>query len=276
MIIEYSARSNVGMVRANNEDNLFVNGVILPSDKCESSFAIDGNTRSVALFAVCDGMGGEENGEIASQIAVQTLSEFSGLIATTASDTPDCLNEAVQSFVNEVNERIRSEIELSGKRMGTTLALAMISDNEICCFNMGDSRIYSLKRTMFRQITNDHTLAAERIRGGSRANGYVMENNTGNKLTRCIGIGDALTVERYPPIKGPCRMLICSDGLTDMVDSVEIENTMRVSSRVSDAADTFIKLSLINGGNDNVTVIAIDVKYSNMHVLGRYLKMLKR
>jgi len=266
----------MGMVRTNNEDNLFVNGVFLPPDVCESAFAIDGNTRSAAIFAVCDGMGGEENGEIAAQIAVKTLSDLSDLIIASASNSPDKLNEAVQSFVNEVNERIRTEADVSGMRMGTTLALAMISDIDTRCFNMGDSRVYCLKKAVFKQITNDHTLAAERIVPGSRIYDHAIATDVGNKLTRCIGIGNVLTVERYPPILGKCRLLICSDGLTDMVSAAEIEDVMRTYDRVSDAADAFIKLSLTNGGNDNVTVIVIDIKYSTMHVLRKCLKRLKR
>ena len=257
MEIEYSARSHVGRVRGNNEDNLYVDGVILTPDMRERPFSIDGSTRSAAVFAVCDGMGGEDNGEIASLLAVQALLNAEGQIK---SNIPERLEETVQSYVKEVCESIRTETESSGKRTGTTLALAVICEKGIYCFNSGDSRIYGLKKSDFWQITNDHNLAAEHIRNGIITKNQAADVINGNKLTRCMGIGNVSDVESSPPVTGDCRILICSDGLTDLLNDGEIENFLRTSTRAANAADYLLQSALEKGGKDNVTVIVLDVK----------------
>lgn len=272
MTVEYSARSHVGRVRGNNEDNLYADGVILTPDIREHSFAIDGSAYFPAVFAVCDGMGGEEDGEIASHMAVQAIFTYAEKIK---SKIPGHLDKIIQSYVNNVNELILSEVNIYGKRMGTTLALTVAAESGIFCFNLGDSRIYCLQRKSFRQITNDHTLAAEQIRNGIITTEQAAYVKNGNKLTRCIGIGDKLTVESYPPILGKCRILICSDGLTDMVSEAKIENVLRGYEGASDAADHLLDTALKNGGKDNVTVIVIDIKDSKIPFLHSIVNKLK-
>ena len=252
MTIDYSARSHVGRVRGNNEDNLYVDGVTLTTNMRERPFTIDGTSALPANFAVCDGMGGEDNGEIASLLAVKELHNIRERIKSGLSER---LGETVQSYVNKVNESIRSETNLTGRRTGTTLALAVLSENGVYCFNLGDSRIYSLQRTDFKQTTNDHSL--------------------GNKLTRCIGIGDSQDVEEYPPILGDCRILICSDGLTDMVSESVIEKILRASERTSNAADYLLNEALTNGGKDNVTIIVADIKDTKKPFFHSFVKILK-
>jgi protein phosphatase len=122
---------------------------------------------------------------------------------------------------------------------------------------MGDSRIYCLTQSSFKQITNDHTLT------------------DGRKLTRCIGIGNVINAESYPAISGKCRILICSDGLTDMVGDSEIENVMKVSERTADAANTFLGLALKNGGRDNITLIVADINAHRTPLFRGILNKLK-
>lgn len=269
MIVEYSARSHIGKVRGNNEDNLYADGVILTPDIRERSFAIDGSTGFPAVFAVCDGMGGEEDGEMASQLAVQTLFSFVEKIKSNVSCRID---EVIQSYVNVVNDSIHLESNRFGSRMGTTLALTVATDKGIFCFNLGDSRIYSLQNKDFKKVTNDHTLAAERIRKGILTANQSVHFQDRNKLTRCIGIGDELMVEGYPPISGKCRILICSDGLTDMVSEYDIENVLRDFERSADAANYLLDRALKNGGKDNVTLIVVNINDSINTVVQRHNK----
>ena len=272
MAVKYSARSHVGKVRENNEDNLFVDGIILSPETCDCPFEIDGSTSLPAIFAVCDGMGGEENGELASLLAVQTLSSISERIKSAA---PEELNEAIQSYVEKVNEAIHSALSEHNARTGTTLALVIAAESMIHCFSIGDTRIYNLQESVFRQISNDHTLAAEQIRNGAAASNQAIIGNDRNKLTRCIGIGDECIAESYPPIIGKCRILICSDGLTDMVSMAEIKNLLCISERTTDAANSLLYSALKNGGNDNVTLIVIDIKDSKIPLFRRFAKRLK-
>lgn len=248
MKIEYSARSHVGCVRDNNEDNLYVDGVILTPAERECPFAIDGYENYPAIFAVCDGIGGEENGELASYIAVHKLLETAATVKTVRHIH---LDKILQGLVNDINKTIYFEGVSLGKRMGTTMALAVASKCGIHCFNIGDSRIYALHRGKFNQITNDHTIS----------------NKQGSKLTRCIGIGDNLAIESYPPIPPNSRILICSDGLTDMVGMDEIEDILRSSNKTANAADYLLNVALSHGGKDNITVIVANIgnfKVSNL------------
>jgi len=249
-MISYAARSHVGRIRENNEDNLYVDGVLLTPDIRERPFAIDGHVDGSAIFAVCDGMGGEESGETASMEAVQRLSHSDCAIMTAR---PKRLEEVVQSAVDDMNEWIRSAAMASNSRMGTTLALAVIIKNRAYCFSMGDSRIYALRKEGFRQITNDHT----------------PDRSAGGRLTRCIGIGNVLTVESYPPVPAACRILICSDGLTDMLSDKEIESILRSSVKTENAADRLLDTALMQGGKDNVTLIVVDMKGSRLPFLSR-------
>lgn len=256
MNVGYSARSHVGRVRGNNEDNLFVNGITIPADTRERPFAIDGNTSGPTVMAVCDGVGGEENGEIASFLATRELSYIHGGVQT---EKPGGLDEIIGAYVNMADGAILNESFARGGRMGTTLALAVALDNGTYCFNIGDSRIYCLGDSLFRQITNDHTLAAEKENSYDPAIRASVKKGDEHKLTRCLGVGNAPVAEAYPPISGDCRILLCSDGLSDMVDAGIIERVLRTTAGTADAADALINLALDYGGVDNTTVIVADI-----------------
>jgi len=236
MEIKYTARSHIGKIRKNNEDNLYAAGVTLPPGTHSRPFSIDGSAVSPAVFAVCDGMGGESDGELASELAVKNLSTAHEKINATAKRN---LNDAIQTYIDDTNTEIN--LEANGKRVGTTLALVAITKKGTCCFNVGDSAIFCLRRGVFSKISNDH------IAPGS------------HKLTRCIGIGNARQAESYPVIKGKCRILICSDGLTDMVSASDIQNAMCTYNNASDAANSLLEAALANGGRDNVTIIILDI-----------------
>ena len=277
MIVEYSARSHVGRVRENNEDNLFINGITLSPEMRDRPFAIDGSTQFPALFAVCDGMGGEESGEVASITAVQTLLQFSEQMKSSSLKT---LNETIGLYIEKTSQAILSKKEDACSRMGTTLALIVAKKNGLHCFNLGDSRIYSLQKSQCRQITNDHTAMAEHARANLNtstganvnANQQPINERSGHKLTRCIGIGSILPAQDYPPITGKCRILICSDGLTDMVKKAEIEHVLNTAGSTEDAATSLLNTALNNGGKDNITIIVLEVKPAKQSFWGRFAK----
>lgn len=252
MVIVFSAHSHKGMVRANNEDNFFADGMMLLSEYRDREFSVDTAANAPVLLAVCDGMGGEESGEIASEIAVIKLAEM----ANTVKNTPwEKLNEVVRLYIDNV----QSQLKVCGKRMGTTLALAVITEKGVRCFNVGDTRIYCLKSGKLTQVTYDHTFGAEMVRKNKINMNWARRCKNGNKLTRCIGIGDNCNAEEASVIRGKCRLLICSDGLTDMVSFSEIEKILTDTVCMSEAAEQLIRSALKYGGKDNITVIAADV-----------------
>ena len=263
--IAYSARVHNGLVRRNNEDNLYTAGVSLPIASRDAPFAIDGSVAAPTVFAVCDGMGGEDDGELASQIVVQVLAAAEPQLKSASFKE---LPRLIQTTVDHVNAKIR---ELSGtaRRIGTTLALVVVQSNGVHCASIGDSRVYCLQRGVFWQVTRDHTLAFER-------QNQDIHGKSAHKLTRCIGIGGAYTAEHYSQIRGACRLLICSDGLTDMVESAAIEHVLRTTPRASAAADTLVSTALSNGGRDNATVVVLDIDSSRISLQGSIKQKMRR
>lgn len=250
--IKTSVRSSKGKVRDDNEDNFFAGGMTLPFDLQGRDFSLDVILPDTMVLAVCDGIGGEAMGKDASKIAVKSLAEMQDYLINSRSEN---LGAAVRAYILNADSGISS----LGKRAGTTLALAVIQKGHIYCFNVGDSRIYCLKSGKFFRITNDHSTAALAANNSGIDSKQARKAYGRNKLTRCIGIGNNNRAEEYPPIKGKCKILICSDGLTDMVSDAEIERIMASSNSVSTAADQLIAEALHKGGKDNITLITAEV-----------------
>lgn len=257
MKVMYSVRSHKGNVREKNEDNFLANGITLLAEYMKKPFSIDASAFSPMVLAVCDGMGGEECGEYASSTVIKKLSE-----AELQSQKE--LHNAVRNCIEAAN----NEISSSGKRSGSTLALAVISEKGTQCFNVGDSRIYLLKKGHFKRVTNDHTKGAERVKNGVIPAEIERQSENGNQLTRCIGIGNYRSAENYPMISGKYRLLICSDGLTDMVTDAEIKKVASENAKIDDVAEKLLQAALNNGGEDNITIIAADISH------GRFIGVL--
>ena len=256
MKIRYSARSHTGFVRTQNQDNLLVNGIYIDRDYGDCTFSIDGYSEEPVVLAVCDGMGGEDGGEVASLYAVRALCDIETNLGFSA---PEMTEGLIQNCVNRVNSEIQAKYAGTDKRAGTTLALVVISDYGIQCFNIGDTRVYKLGKTGLRKITKDHTFSADKVKCGIITEEQVGFDKDRHKLTKCIGIGVDHTVESYPLIKEKCRLIICSDGLTDMVADCQIEEIMQSGKYAEMVADELLKMALQNGGRDNISLIVADV-----------------
>ena len=246
----YSVRSHVGLRRVNNEDNLFADGVILPPEAGKRPFSLDGVAGIPSIFAVCDGMGGEEAGEVASLASMEALRAGKEALYHTS---PKELPQAIQEFAEQAHRSIQAHTE--GARSGTTLALAVFTTSGVLCFNLGDSRIYCMQAGYFRQVTYDHTVIADQLRRGIHP---AEGTRPDRRLTRCIGIGAPHAVESYPAIKGDFRLLICSDGLSGMVSDDKLASILFAAAQPSMAADKLIQAALEGGGQDNITAIVLD------------------
>lgn len=248
--VTYSVRSHVGLRRVNNEDNLFADGVILPPGAGNRPFSLDGVAGIPSIFAVCDGMGGEEAGEVASLTAMETLQSRKKALYHTP---PKELSRAIQEFAERAHSSIQDHTE--GTRSGATLALAAFTASGAFCFNLGDSRIYCMQAGHFCQVTHDHTVIADQLRRGIRP---MEGTQPDRRLTRCVGIGAPQAVESYPAIKGDFRLLICSDGLSGMVSGDKLASVLFAAAQPSMAADKLIQAALDGGGQDNITAIVLD------------------
>ena len=256
----FSAQSHMGKTRENNEDNLFCAGMMLTPETRDAPFAISGNATAPCVFAVCDGMGGQEDGEFASFAAVRGLTELEAAIKKAPAGKIDGL---VQEYVTKINALICDKMREKSVRIGTTLALIIVTGSEIKPYNIGDSRIYELSGGKLWQISEDHTLVMQKVKMGVITNEQAKTDRDRHKLTRYLGIfEDEMAMEAEPlpvlSLTEPRRLLLCSDGLTDMVEDERIEEIL-LSADTSDAAEMLINEALANGGKDNVTCVVLDM-----------------
>ncbi|MDR2176158.1 MAG: protein phosphatase 2C domain-containing protein [Synergistaceae bacterium] len=264
MNLSFSARSHIGRVRINNEDNLYCDGAAMTPENRDAPFALSGGADTPCIFAVCDGMGGEADGEFASLTAVAALAEHAEAIESAASAEADEIHTAVRKFVTDANGRLCDAMRAKPGRMGTTLALAVVTDEAVYAYNLGDSRIYVLKEGRVCRLSEDHTLAAQKVEMGLLTEEEARTSRWGHSLTRHLGLFEdemiVVPAAAEPlPIGGGCRLLLCSDGLTDMVRDARIEEILRSGPAAEDAAERLLAEALRNGGRDNVTCVVVDV-----------------
>lgn len=273
-LIYYAARSDKGCARRNNEDNLFCCGAILTSDIRDLPFKIEGKLSAPAILAVFDGIGGEQLGEHASLTAVRTLQEHADRLLNAGSD----LDEAVKLLVRVINQRLTKEAIRMSARMGTTMALAVISHDLLRTYNIGDSRIYTYDhKSGLKRISVDHTLAMLRVDAGLMTEAEARQSHDWHKLTACLGIPGENGVFSEPqinpviPLSEDMKILLCSDGLTDMVEDDRIERILGSADNIPLAVQDLMSEALNNGGRDNTTIIAAEIQ-TRKSLLGGFLR----
>lgn len=263
MKISFAARSETNPLRSNNEDNLYCAGLTLTPDTRDESFVLDGETETPCLVAVFDGMGGMSNGELASLIATQTLSECSADIISPDDDDHTENVAAVQRYVAKANKMLCQTMQEKSSHFGTTLALAVVTKAWIRAYNLGDSRIYVLTEEEFRQISVDHTLAAQKVRLGVITPEQALTDKGRHTLSIHLGVFEdefSVMAEELAPLPQAevHRVLLCTDGLTEKVTDAEIEEVLRSEETVGGAASCLMEKALANGGKDNITCIVLE------------------
>jgi protein phosphatase len=208
------------------------------------------------LWAVADGMGGHAGGEIASELAVNTLRDVYG---ERGERSLDALLDAVASANSAVNGTAIDDPGLRG--MGTTLvAIARTEEDELAYISVGDSRIYLLRDGDLSRLTVDHSLVEELVREGSITPEEARSHPKRNVVTRAIGIDTFVQVDSATiiPYTGD-RFLLCSDGLFNEVEHDRIASVLRRLADPTDAAAELVRLANEAGGRDNITVLVVDV-----------------
>ena len=237
-----SAKTDVGKVRPNNQD----------------SYAAGEFQNGVTWVVVCDGMGGYRGGNIASSAAVKTISErITGSYREnmTSSSIKNLLVTSITNANFEIFDMAAANEELKG--MGTTVVAALITKKAIYIAHAGDSRAYLVADGKLRQITKDHSVVQELVDSGEITREQAMDHPQKNLITRALGVEEIVKVDfTVEDIKGDETLLICTDGLTNEVTEDEI---LRVLSEkpFEEVADTLVDMANENGGNDNITAVAI-------------------
>jgi protein phosphatase len=210
-----------------------------------------------SMFAVADGMGGHQGGEVASQIAVQALRD------TYVDGDADGLVDAIEEANLRIHEAGEGDPDLRG--MGTTVvAVAVVPDGvgggSLLVANVGDSRGYLFRGGDLTQITEDHSMVADLVREGRITEAEAEVHPQRNIVTRVLGVYDSVDIDLWPDdaVEGD-RILLCSDGLFNEVAADQIASVLRRLSDPQEAADELVRRALEGGGRDNVTVVVVDV-----------------
>ena len=237
--MKWSKISDTGKVRQNNEDSFLV---------CEK----------LKLFAVADGMGGHNAGEIASQLALKVLEE---VIKDTgnAMDEPSRLKLAVQA----ANSRIfaLSQKNSTYRGMGTTTTVCWLREKELFIAHVGDSRAFLISDGMITQLTEDHSLVQKLINDGEITKEEARVHPRRNIITRALGTEPTVEVDLYSQIvKNGDFILVCTDGLTNHLLSREIQDMISIAPDLDKGLQTLLKLALERGGHDNITAVLVEIK----------------
>lgn len=207
------------------------------------------------LFMVADGMGGHKAGEFASRSAVEWI--VRSIQSSLSKDPEKILNEAINDASTRILKYARSHADMKG--MGTTVVAATLLDDELLVANVGDSRLYVLDQTL-HQISQDHSLVQEMVRLGEMDPETAKHHPDKNIITRAVGVTESVNVDFFRIERRSIRsVLLCSDGLTNMVEDAKIEQILKDESlSVSRKVKQLVSDANAAGGRDNITVVLID------------------
>jgi len=231
--VKIGAKTDVGRVREVNEDSYLVHE---------------------PLFVVADGMGGHTAGDVASSTAIDTIK---GQSSTANPEDMETLAELVRGANAQIWEKANSDPTLRG--MGTTCTLLLLDGAKAHFAHVGDSRAYLLREGELTQLTEDHTLVGRMVKEG-RLTAEEAENHPQRSvITRALGVDSEVEVDLLSvEVAGGDRLLICSDGLSSMIDSDAITKALTEESKPQSAAERLIEFANEAGGEDNITVVVLD------------------
>jgi len=233
-----AARSAVGLVRQGNEDSALTDNHII---------------------AVADGMGGHAAGEVASSLAIKTLSSLSHLFNSDEIDSDsveDLLLHSIHTIDSEIGAYAQERPELAG--MGTTLTTLVIIKNRIALLHVGDSRAYRIRAHSIEQISADHTVVAELLSQGAIKASEINHHPQRSMLTQALmGEGIAHPALMEYEVREGDRFILCSDGLSSVLTEKEIKSLIKKDR--TETVNALIEATYLQGAPDNVTVIVADV-----------------
>ena len=203
------------------------------------------------LLVVADGMGGHRAGDFASRFTVEVLAEEGQNSKETHPE--QILGNAIQTANERLMEEAAKDSRLEG--MGTTLVAATILDHVLYFANVGDSRLYLINKEI-RQLSKDHSMVEEMVRLGGLTEEEAKHHPDKNIITRAMGVKDKVEPDFFEyRLKGGDTILMCSDGLTNMVDDDEIFQIVKSARDIVEAVETLIQRANENGGSDNIGIV---------------------
>ena len=236
--------TDIGMKRHVNQDYVFA------SENAVGKFP--------NLFIVADGMGGHKAGDYASRVCVQTM--IKSIQNSVLKTYIGVLEEAIGVANKCIFEDAAGNSDLEG--MGTTLVAAVIlEDNVLYVANVGDSRLYLIDEEEIKQITEDHSLVEEMVKNGELERSEVKFHPNKNVITRAIGTSKHVVADYFEvQLKPGDKILLCSDGLSNMLEDREIQYIVNhYSNDILKASEALVKKANINGGKDNISAVLVQI-----------------
>ena len=239
-MVKSYAITDIGQKRELNQDFIYLSDTAI------------GNLPNV--FIVADGMGGHNAGDYASRYAVETVVNEIGI--SFEKNPMKIIGKAIEKANTLIREKAREDAALNG--MGTTMVIATCMGKYLEVANVGDSRLYVINERI-EQITQDHSLVEEMVRMGGIDRASARNHPDKNIITRAIGARDYVEADFYNlELKTGDMVLLCSDGLTNMVDDETIHHILRGDGRLKDRVEELVRTANQNGGKDNISAIVIE------------------
>jgi len=240
--------TDVGLKREKNEDNLLIND-------------------ELNLFVLADGMGGHAGGEYASQIAVSTIEDY----MLNGEDLTDPKGGS-EPHTHPINEKLKRSIQMAGdhiyhqatehpelRGMGTTTVAMVFNDQKAHIAYVGDSRVYLARNKNIELLTEDHSLVNEQVKAGLISEEDAKNHQLRNIITRSVGFQEEVEIDTMTQeTKIGDRFLLCSDGLSNFIEDKEMGEIL-ATRELQDAAQDLVDLAIDRGGDDNITLIAIEI-----------------
>jgi len=247
-MLNVGAYSDKGMVRQINEDSFYI-----PSETDDNS---------IMLFIVADGMGGHMAGEVASKEAVDAVvryinENYEKEAKNVRSNLINLINESILYANKQIYEKSLSDFNLSG--MGTTFAIALIHKESLYIGHVGDSRIYLLRKNNLYQLTRDHSYVEELVSSGTITREEAANHPQKNIITRALGTEEVVEIDIcVRKFYKNDTLILCTDGLSNMIDEETIKTTVENSETSKEAAEKLVALANDAGGADNITVVIVN------------------
>ena len=252
LTVQVAGKSDLGCVRTNNEDNF-------------------GYDTRYGVFVVCDGMGGQAAGEVASKIGVDIILDYFRKAGGETGKYPvegqpmEGVSERANALASSIRLANRSIFEAAAKDaghagMGSTVVAAMVKGNFLSIAHVGDSRIYLIRKDSIQQLTNDHSLVMEQVRRGLITQEEAEKSNMQNIIIRALGSEDTVEADVDDMVAQPGDILLLgTDGLTKYVKDAALLKLVKSAPTLSQACDALIQAARDGGGDDNITCILVRV-----------------
>ena len=257
--ISYACTIHIGNVREENQDNFYIDGRIAGD---ENETFVGRLKYEKNIIAVCDGLGGEENGKEAARLVAERVKQADEVIKK---DEASDVHEAIINHLTLANNDVHEMSNQLGKGGGSTVNIVYIDGERVLSYNLGDSRTYLYRKGVLTQFSRDHTPVGDLVHDGWLSEERARKHPQRNLLDKCIGMSPRHSPLREPHIidenvHADDILLLCSDGLTDMCWTSEIISVLSSEKNLEKAIQTLLEIALQNGGKDNITIILLYFK----------------